>query len=398
MTGDEWPAYPPTVRAQRAGVMRCAWGKNSFAAHCRLSAQLGAGYIEDFAWNLDPARLDPIAARDAVSTANLPLLLVIAADLNCADPNATCEALAHDIERWRAIGLSTFVTLRAKRDTSMDAFLATLEQAAHVVRRFGLTPLSQNHRGGRVESPEDLLRCREAGVSLHYDTQQWAMSGYDALTAWEVVGEHVRHIHLGDRDANAQACPFGEGAIGMRSLLQRMHATGYRGGMTVETEYGPADEGNLPIVKQALDFVRDALAPFGATGADDVPGHAMVAASAVKVTEAPWGTLHWISDGRVFARCQQTLGLVTINVGWDNGIHRHPTDQEILYVRRGRCRHLCGEQSVILEPGDVLFIPAGQPHGAVNIGDEPVELIVNYPTGHRSFESIRRAERVPPTT
>jgi mannose-6-phosphate isomerase-like protein (cupin superfamily) len=51
-------------------------------------------------------------------------------------------------------------------------------------------------------------------------------------------------------------------------------------------------------------------------------------------------------------------------------------------------------QQVTLEPGDVLFIPAGQAHGATNIGDEPLELIVNYPTGHRSFESIRKAERV----
>jgi hypothetical protein len=216
----------------------------------------------------------------------------------------------------------------------MDQFLVALESAADVVRRAGLVPVTQNHRGGVVESPDELLRCREAGVDLHYDTQQWPMAGHDAIGAWDRVGPYVRHIHLGDRTPRIEGCPFGDGIVRMRELLQRMHAGGYRGAMTVETEYGPGDATGGPIVKQAIDYVQSVLEPLGATGLALVPGHAQVAASAVKVIEQPWGTLHWVSDGNVFSGCEQTLGLVTVNVGWDNGVHRHPDDQEILYVRR----------------------------------------------------------------
>jgi mannose-6-phosphate isomerase-like protein (cupin superfamily)/sugar phosphate isomerase/epimerase len=373
--------------------MHCCWSKTSFAEHCRLSAQLGAGYIEDFGYHLGSSRIDLSAARDALAEAKIPLLLVIAPDLDCSHPH-DMESLARCIERWQEIGLTTFVTLRTKKGPDMKDFLVTLEAAASVVRHAGLMPLAQNHRGGLMESPDDLLRCREAGVDLHYDTQQWPMSGHDALTAWDQVGPYVRHAHLGDRTAEIEGCPFGTGIVRIRDLLQRMHAGGYRGAMTVETEYGPDDATGTAIVQQAIDFVTGVLTPFGATGIALPPGHAQVAAKAVKVIQTTWGTLHWISDGNVFADCGQTLGLVTVHAGWSNGVHRHPSDQEILYVRRGKCRHQCGDQEVLLEPGDVLFIPAGQAHGAVNIGDEPLELIVNYPTGHRSFESIRKAERI----
>jgi quercetin dioxygenase-like cupin family protein/sugar phosphate isomerase/epimerase len=386
--------FPESLNRSRFGVMRCCWSKTTFAEHCGLSSALGAAYVEDFAFQLEPERVAPSTAKDALTAAKIPLLLVIAHNLDCTQPDATCQHLARQIERWQDIGLTTFVTLRAARGPSMDDFLRTLQAAASVVRRAGLTPLSQNHRGGVIESAEELLRCREAGVELHFDTQQFPVAGHDALASWDRVGPHVRHVHLGDRDTQLKGCAFGEGTVRLRELLQRMHATGYRGAMTVETEYGPGDVTGSPVVKQAIDFCHAVLAPLDATGVDVAPGHAQVAASAVPVTEAPWGTLHWVSNGEVFGGCQQTLGFVTVKVGWDNGLHRHPIDQEILYVVRGRCRHRCGEQDVVLERGDVLFIPAGQVHGATNIGDEPLELIVNYPTGHRSFESVRKAEPV----
>jgi quercetin dioxygenase-like cupin family protein/sugar phosphate isomerase/epimerase len=387
-----WPQYPASVRSHRVGVMRCSWGATSFDEHCRLAAGLGAGYVEDFSWNLAPETIAPDAARDALEAAGIPLLLLIAPNLDCADIAGSCDRLARDLEHWRRIGLTTFVTLRAGRGPTLDDFLRTLEAAARVVRAAGLTPVTQNHRGGVVESPQELAACVATGVALHFDTQQWPMAGHDALAAWDLAGPQVRHVHLGERDAAIEGAPFGTGITRMRELLQRMHATGYRGAMSLETEYGPNDASALPIVAEAMAFVDAVLEPLGALGAGRPSAQAAIAACAVPAIEADWGRLHWIASGGVFAGCDQTLGLVTIHPGRSNGLHRHPDDQEVLYVQRGRCRHICGEQTVLLEAGDVLFIPAGQAHGATNIGEEPLELVVTYPTGARSFESLNTQE------
>jgi len=396
MNGNHWPTFPPSLQRQRIGVMHCSWGATSFAEHCRLAADLGAGYIEDFGGDLDERIISEADARAALDDAGLPLLLLIAPDLDCNDPAASADRVARAVERWQRIGLSTFVTLRSKRGPPLPDFLRCLERAAEAVRRAGLTPVTQNHRGGVVESPEELAACIATGVGLHYDTQQWPMAGHDALAAWDLVAPQVRHVHLGDRDEEIRGCPFGSGTTRMRALLQRMHASGYRGAMSIETEYGPDDAGAAPIVADAMAFVRSVLEPLDAVGVGEPAGHAQIRGDALPCVEADWGRLHWIGNGAVFAGCAATLGLVTIHPGRGNGLHRHPEDQELLYVQRGRCRHVCGERELTLEAGDVLFIPAGQAHGAHNIGDEPLELVVSYPTGCRTFEDLSHhpAEKV----
>lgn len=378
---------PAAVARHRLGVMHCCWGRLDFAEHCRLSAVAGASYVEDFAWNLTPDRLDPVAAAAARAAAGVDLLTVIAEHLDCSDPAAAAERLRRVIPGWRAIGLSTIVVLRSGQEHGFDAFLRTVEACAAVVRSAGLVPVSQNHVKGRVESPQELLRCREAGVDLHFDTQQFQMCGHAPLAAWGLLGAHVRHVHLGERDATGAAVAFGDGVVGMAELLRRMHAGGYRGAMTIETEYGPGDAGTLPMVRQAHGFVRGVLEPLGAVSTA-VPGHAVVHADGLPGHAAAWGGLRWIAGDGVFAGSGQTVGLVTIRPGCANPRHAHPADQEVLYVRRGTCLHECGDRSVRLRAGDVLFIPPGQPHRAVNDGPEDLDMVVCYPTGNRSFTAI----------
>lgn len=389
MIGNHLPAtplLPAAVQAHRIGVMHCCWGKLDWATHCRLSRAVGGSYVETFAGYLKPENGEAATFRAQREAAGIDLLAVIADHLACVDPAKTAEALKPQIARWREVGLSTYVVLRSGRDQDFSAFLKTLEACAAVVRAAGLTPVTQNHVKGRVESPEELLACREVGVPLHFDTQQFAMTGHAPLVAWDLVGRHVRHVHLGDRDAKGEATPFGAGAIQMGELLRRMHATGYRGALTLETEYGPRDEGTESIVRQAHDFVRQTLEPLGAVGTKP-PGHAVLQTGALGGFSGDWGTLRWIAQDGIFAGCGQTVGLVTIAPGKRNPRHAHPSDHEIIYVRSGTCLHHCGDRAVRLVAGDVLHIPPGQPHCAENDGSEDLDMIVCYPTGARSFEA-----------
>jgi quercetin dioxygenase-like cupin family protein len=58
--------------------------------------------------------------------------------------------------------------------------------------------------------------------------------------------------------------------------------------------------------------------------------------------------------------------------------HRHP-GEEIVFILRGTLEYrLDGQAPVILNPGGVLFIPAGAIHAVRNIGSVPASELATY--------------------
>lgn len=58
--------------------------------------------------------------------------------------------------------------------------------------------------------------------------------------------------------------------------------------------------------------------------------------------------------------------------------HNHP-GEEIIYVLKGRLEYrLEGQPPITLGPGDVLFVPYGKPHAAVNVGKESAAELATY--------------------
>jgi len=58
--------------------------------------------------------------------------------------------------------------------------------------------------------------------------------------------------------------------------------------------------------------------------------------------------------------------------------HKHP-GEEIIYVLKGKIEYrLEGQAPVTLSQGDVLFVPYGRPHTAVNVGQEPASELATY--------------------
>lgn len=58
-------------------------------------------------------------------------------------------------------------------------------------------------------------------------------------------------------------------------------------------------------------------------------------------------------------------------------------EDEVYYVTQGRARFQQGEAVRSVAPGDVLFVPAGQPHRFVDIEEELVLLVVFAPSEGR---------------
>src|SRR5215831_10461376 len=58
--------------------------------------------------------------------------------------------------------------------------------------------------------------------------------------------------------------------------------------------------------------------------------------------------------------------------------HKHP-GEEIIYVLMGRLEYrLDGQAPITLGPGQVLFVPYGKPHAAVNVGQGPAAELATY--------------------
>ena len=101
--------------------------------------------------------------------------------------------------------------------------------------------------------------------------------------------------------------------------------------------------------------------------------------------DEPWGSLSWLASKAIGNAAGVTVGRVIIEPGQSNPRHSHSTCEEVLYLLAGKLEHWIGDESVILEAGDTLSVPANVAHYAVNLGDENADMIVAYSSGERDF-------------
>lgn len=97
------------------------------------------------------------------------------------------------------------------------------------------------------------------------------------------------------------------------------------------------------------------------------------------VTDAfPWGGIKWLCNEHRHPGTEQTLGVVFINPGEANPLHYHPNCEELLYVVSGECDHRLGDVVYPMKAGDLIRVPRGVVHNAVNTGWEPVRMLVSF--------------------
>ena len=97
--------------------------------------------------------------------------------------------------------------------------------------------------------------------------------------------------------------------------------------------------------------------------------------SDVEDEEFDWGVIGW--------RCVPATGakqLVVMDVKLGSGeghdFHRHPGQEEVIIVKRGRITQYLERESTELGPEDSVFIEADVVHASFNEGDETAELQV----------------------
>jgi oxalate decarboxylase/phosphoglucose isomerase-like protein (cupin superfamily) len=104
-----------------------------------------------------------------------------------------------------------------------------------------------------------------------------------------------------------------------------------------------------------------------------------------------WGTIKWLSEGRVTGARRSAGGVVIIDPGKGHTRHNHPGSEEMLFIISGE-----GEQMVEddagrpmtrhVKAGDMVFIPADVFHSTLNATWEPLRLLAIYsPGGPEAF-------------
>ena len=137
-----------------------------------------------------------------------------------------------------------------------------------------------------------------------------------------------------------------------------------------------------------------ALAAAGRVGAGDKPADRKPLAEYVQhgdkiaTEKSAWGSLRWLISAKLDVNSPLTVGIAEIKPGQSNPLHLHGNCDEVIYVLSGSCQQRVGDEIVILKAGDTLRIPAGVPHQATALGNEPLKSLVVYNTGNRQFTPV----------
>jgi quercetin dioxygenase-like cupin family protein len=113
--------------------------------------------------------------------------------------------------------------------------------------------------------------------------------------------------------------------------------------------------------------------------------------------EFDWGVAGWVSRPELTGSRTMCVMDVTLQPGAGHPFHRHPDQEEIIWVREGRIEQWLKQESKELGPGDAVYIDKDVVHGSFTLGDEPAKLtVILSPTaGEGGYEVIDVFEEEP---
>ena len=117
-------------------------------------------------------------------------------------------------------------------------------------------------------------------------------------------------------------------------------------------------------------------------------------------TDLEWGTIGSYSDPIV----NGAKDIVTLDVmllpGMGHNFHKHPQQEEVIYVLEGKVEQWVGLEKQILGPGDAAFIPADKVHASFNVGDSNAKVlaILGPAVGETGYEVVEVGDQSPWST
>ena len=110
-----------------------------------------------------------------------------------------------------------------------------------------------------------------------------------------------------------------------------------------------------------------------------------------------WGQLRWMSNPPSTGAKKLTVIDVTLEPGKGHHFHKHPEQEEVIYVMAGKVEQWIDREKRVLGPGDSAFIPAGVVHASYNVGSTEAKslAIIGPCLGPIGYELVEVAHEAP---
>lgn len=122
-----------------------------------------------------------------------------------------------------------------------------------------------------------------------------------------------------------------------------------------------------------------------------------VIASDVEPEVLDWGKLSWLANPPTTGAKALTVIDVRLAPGKGHNFHKHPDQEEVLYVVAGEVEQWVDREKRILRAGDSAFVPADMVHASFNVGsgDARIVAILGPCVGEIGYELVDVAANAP---
>ncbi|HMC71609.1 MAG TPA: cupin domain-containing protein [Mycobacteriales bacterium] len=94
----------------------------------------------------------------------------------------------------------------------------------------------------------------------------------------------------------------------------------------------------------------------------------------IRQSDLPWSSIAHELVGDDHGGIGLCVIFVDAEPGRGPGLHTHPYD-EVLIIQEGRATATVGDETVEVGAGDIVLIPAGEPHAFTNTGESNLRQI-----------------------
>jgi quercetin dioxygenase-like cupin family protein len=117
----------------------------------------------------------------------------------------------------------------------------------------------------------------------------------------------------------------------------------------------------------------------------------------LELTETPWGPMQWLSRPGTTGAKDIVCTIVDLAAGGFHNFHKHPGQEELIYVLKGTVEQWLEGEMKVLKPGDAVFIEAGVVHASFNVGKNTAQLFVvlGPAKGRAGYKAVDVSTRKP---
>ena len=110
-----------------------------------------------------------------------------------------------------------------------------------------------------------------------------------------------------------------------------------------------------------------------------------------------WGSLAWFSSPAASNAKDLVVIEVTLSPAGGHNFHKHPNQEELIYVIGGEIEQWVDKEKRMLRPGDSAFMGADVVHASFNVSDRNAKLlaILGPCVGSEGYELVDVAEQEP---